>query len=312
MSLLDVGDAQRIHWEHHGNPDGIPVVCLHGGPGAGSSQGSRRLFDAALFRTVLFDQRGCGRSTPHVADPTVSLAVNTTWHLVEDIERLRIHLGIPRWLVFGGSWGSTLALAYAERYPESVTGLLLVAVTTSSPDEIDWLYRGARRFRPAEWDAFRLGAQLTDADPGSTMVIDSYARLIVHHDPTIRERAAADWCQWEDALLAHEPGSRPGSYSRRVDDARIAFARLCAHYFGHGAWLRPGQLVDDVHRIAHLPAELVHGRQDLSCPPDTVWRLAERWPAARLSLIEDAGHLGSAAFADAMEVAVDRLGVAVR
>ena len=317
MSGLDVGDGQRIHWDADGALDGIPVVCVHGGPGAGSSAGNRRLFDPAVFRTVLFDQRGCGLSTPHVSDPAVSLHANTTWHLVEDMERIREAAGVDQWLVFGGSWGATLALAYAQRHPERVLGVILVAVTTTSPAEIEWLYRGARRFRPAEWDVFRRGAA-ADAQPDVSAapdvydLITSYLDLVSSPEEAVRERAAHDWCTWEDALIAHESDGRPGSYSQRTGPDRIAFVRLCAHYFANRAWLRPGQLIDDVHRIAHIPAELVHGRHDLSCPPDTAWRLARAWPAANLQIVEGSGHTGSAALGQALRSSIDRFAAARR
>jgi proline iminopeptidase len=317
VSVLDVGDGQRIHWEISGDPGGIPVVCVHGGPGGGGSRGSRKLFDPSVFRPVLFDQRGCGESTPNVADPAVSLTANTTWHLVEDMERLRQHIGVERWVVYGGSWGATLALAYAQCHPERVLGMILVGVTTTSPGEIEWLYRGAARFRPAEWDAFRRGAGMAadldvSADPEVSDLIAAYLNLVSSPDAAVRERAAHDWCMWEDSLIAHETAGSPGSYGQRTGPDRIAFVRLCAHYFGNGAWLRPDQLIDDVHRIAHIPAELVHGRHDLSCPPDTVWRLARAWRAANLHIVEDSGHTGTPAFAHALRAAVDRLATALR
>ncbi|MDT5001214.1 MAG: proline iminopeptidase [Mycobacterium sp.] len=300
--MLDVGDGQRIHWELHGNPDGIPVVLLHGGPGAGGPRGTRKLFDQKLFRVTLFDQRGCGKSLPNVADPAVGLDANTTWHLVDDIERLRVQVGVERWLVYGGSWGSTLALAYAQRHPDRVSGLFLMAVTTSTPDEIDWLYRGAGRLFPEAWDAFRAGAG--DIGDSSAELIAAYGGLISSPDPRVRERAAYDWCTWEDALIAGESAGSPGSYSRRTGSDRIAFVRLCAHYFGNQAWLSDGQLLADVGRISGVPGRLVHGRNDIGCPPQTAWELAKAWPAAQLALIDDAGHTGSPAFAGAMHAAV--------
>jgi proline iminopeptidase len=217
--VLDVGDGQHLYWEVHGNPAGIPVVCLHGGPGGGGRRGNRKMFDPNLFRVTLFDQRGCGESLPNVADPAVALDANTTWHLVDDIERLRIQAGVDRWLVYGGSWGSTLALAYAQRHPHRVSGLLLVAV-----------YRGAGRLFPEAWDAFRAGAG--DIGDSSAELIAAYGGLISSPDPRVRERAAYDWCTWEDALIAHESSGSPGSYSSRTGLDRIAFVRLCAHYFG--------------------------------------------------------------------------------
>lgn len=303
MALLDVGDGQRIYWERHGDPDGIPVVHLHGGPGGGGGRGGRTMFDRNVFHTVLFDQRGCGGSVPNVADPAVSLEHNTTWHLVDDIERLRREIGVEKWLVYGISWGATLALAYAQRHPDRVTGLLLAAVTTTTPREIDWLYHGAGRLFPDAWDAFRAGAG-GDADT-AVELLDAYGRLVASPDPQVREAAARDWCAWEDALIAHEDAGLPGSYSVRTGPVRIAFVRLCAHYFGHLAWLRDGQLLDDIDRIGTLPGRLIHGRGDLSCPPQIAADLAEAWPAARLTLVDDAGHTGSTAFAKAIDEAVD-------
>jgi proline iminopeptidase len=298
MPLLDVGDGQRVYWEQHGNPAGIPVVCLHGGPGGGRIRGDRKLFDQTMFRSVVFDQRGCGDSTPNVADPSVPLDANTTWHLVDDVERLREHLGIDRWLVYGGSWGSTLALAYAQRHPARVTGLFLVAVTTSTLDEIDWLYRGLGRLLPEAWDAFRTGA-------GSDDVVAAYGRLVTDPDPAVRIRAAGDWVAWEDAVIAHEAAGTPGSYGRRTGSELVAFVRLCTHYFGNAAWLHDGQLLAGMPGIADVPGRMVHGRLDLGCPARTAWELATAWPAARLTLVDDAGHTGSPAFAAAMGAAVD-------
>lgn len=302
--MLDVGADQQIYWEVSGNPEGIPVICLHGGPGGGGGRGSRTLFDRNVFQTVLFDQRGCGKSLPNVADPAVSLDANTTWHLVDDIERLRERIGVERWMVYGGSWGSTLALAYAERHPERVTGLLLVAVTTTTPDEIDWLYRGAGRLRPEAWDAFQAGAGGGDS---TAELIAAYARLISSPDPEVRERAAYDWCTWEDALIAHETTGVPGAYSARMGDPRIAFVRLCTHYFGNQAWLRDGQLLNDIGRIQHVPGRLVHGRRDLGGPPKVAWDLAKAWPAAKLRLLDDAGHTATPEFAAAIEESIAEL-----
>ena len=303
--MLDVGDGQHVWYGESGNPDGIPVVCLHGGPGGGGSRGGWKLFEPNVFRTVLFDQRGCGESLPNVGDPAVPLDANTTPHLVADVERLREHLGIERWLVYGASWGSTLALTYAQRHPDRVTGLLLVAVTTSTPGEIDWLYRGVRRLVPDAWDDFRTGAGPGAHSDSSADLIAAYARLIADPDADVRERAAHDWCAWEDAVIAHESTGSPGNYSRRTGLDRVAFVRLAAHYFGHHAWLRDGELLAGIDAIGHLPGRMVHGRLDLSCPAETAWELAKRWPSARLALIDDAGHTGSPAFGAAIGDAVD-------
>lgn len=302
MPPLDVGDGQRVFWVQDGNPEGVPVVCLHGGPGGGRVRGHRKLFDQNVFRTITFDQRGCGDSVPHVSDPAVGLDANTTWHLIADIERLREHLGVERWLVYGGSWGSTLALAYAQTHPQRVSGLFLVAVTTTTPDEIDWLYRGVGRLLPREWEAFVAGAGGSDGSAVGDLLA-AYGSLVADPDPAVRERAAADWVAWEDAVIAHETAGAPGSYGRRAGADLVAFVRLCAHFFGNQAWLRDGQLLAGMPAIADLPGRMVHGRRDLGCPARTAWQLAKAWPAARLTLVDDAGHTGSPAFTAAMAAA---------
>ncbi|MFD9736122.1 prolyl aminopeptidase [Umezawaea sp. NPDC059074] len=297
--FLDVGDGNTLYWKTFGNPDGKPAVVLHGGPGGGSPKGTQRSFDPEKYRIVLFDQRGCGRSTPHASNPTTDLSVNTTDHLVADIEKLRDHLGIDRWLVFGGSWGSTLALAYAQRFPERVTELVLVAVTTGTRAETDWLYRGAARFFPAEWAAFRAG--VPDED-----LLAGYLRAVSDPDPEVREKAAATWCAWEDAVLSLEDNGNPTMFSDRADDAMIAMVRICAHYGLHGAWLEEGALVRDVGKLAGIPGVLIHGARDMSCPTEAAWRLAQGWPDAELFLVPDAGHKGSPEFADRIRAALAR------
>ena len=237
----------------------------------------RRGFDPRRYRAVLFDQRGCGRSVPHASDPATDLSRNTTEHLITDMEQLREQLAIDRWLLTGGSWGSTLMLAYAERYPHRVTQIVISAVTTSRRSEIDWLYRGAARFFPGEWERFRAGAS---AEPGDGDLLAAYARLLADPDPLIRNRAAADWRDWEDAVLSLEPGARPDSAIGGPDADTLAFARLCAHYYSHGAWLEEGALIRGAGRLAGIPGVLIHGRLDLSCPLDTAWELARAWPDA--------------------------------
>lgn len=301
--LLDVGDGNRIYWESSGNPHGRPALVVHGGPGSGGSRGSRRTFDPDSFRIVLFDQRGCGASLPHAADPGVDMAYNTTEHLLADMERLREHLGIERWLLYGGSWACTLILAYAQRHPDRVTGIVLVGVTMTRPQEIDWLYHGLRLLLPAEWERFRDGVPAADREGD---LVEAYRRLMEHPDPTVRERAAQDWCAWEDAVIAHETRGAPGQYSAKPDAARLAFVRICTHYFAHAAWLDDGRLLRDAHRLAGIPGVLVHGRLDLSAPLRTAWELARAWPGAELRIIEDSGHTGSPAMADAVREAVDR------
>jgi proline iminopeptidase len=285
--MLDVGNGNRVYWEICGNPAGKPAVLLHGGPGSGSSPGMRRGFDPARYRAVLFDQRGSGRSTPHASDPATRMEDNTTQHLIGDMERLREHLGIERWLVTGGSWGSTLALAYAEQYPERVGAIVLAAVTTTRRWEIDWLYRGVGRFFPGEWQRFREGVPEHQRDGD---LVAAYAGLMEHPDMAVRERAARDWCRWEDAVLSGEPEGSPAPYSDRPDAARLAFVRICSRYFAHGAWLEEGALIRSAGRLAGIPGVLIHGRRDLSSPLDTAWELAQAWPEATLHVLEASGH----------------------
>jgi len=288
--MLDVGDGNRVYWETCGNPDGKPALVVHGGPGSGCSTGMRRAFDPERFRIVLFDQRACGRSTPHASDPATDMSVNTTAHLLADMERLREHLGIERWLLHGGSWGSTLSLAYAERHSERVSEIVLVAVGTTRRSEIDWLYGGVGRFFPEAWERFRAGVPEADRDGD---LVAAYARLMEDPDPDVRARAARDWVTWEDAVISLEANGRPGAYSDRPPDALLAFVRICSHYFANGAWLEEGALLRDAGRLAGIPGVLVHGRLDLGGPIVTAWQLARAWPDAELVEVDDSGHTGS-------------------
>jgi proline iminopeptidase len=300
--MLAVGDGNEIHWEVHGNPDGKPAAVVHGGPGGGASSGLLRHFDLARYRVVLFDQRGCGRSTPHAGDPATDMRHNTTEHLIADVERLREHLGIDRWLLFGGSWGSTLILAYAQRFPHRVSEIVICGVTTTRRSEVDWLYRGVGMFFPAEWERFR------DAVPesGRADPVAAYARLMDDPDPDVRLRAATAWCAWEDTVISGEPNGTPGVYSDRPSADLVALVRICSHYFTAGAWLPEGALLRDAHRLAGIPGVLIHGRLDLSSPLDTAWHLARAWPDAELVVVEDAGHTGSDAMRAAMSDALGR------
>ncbi|GAA2386361.1 prolyl aminopeptidase [Streptomyces glaucosporus] len=290
--MLDVGDGHLMYWEVCGNPDGKPAAVVHGGPGAGCTDRARRLFDPGRYRVVLFDQRGCGRSTPHASDPAAGLRHNTTWHLVADMERLREHLGVERWLLYGGSWGSTLILAYAERHPERVSEIVLSGVTTTRRSEIDWLYRGVGRFFPEQRERFLAGVPDVPRDADGVALAGAYARLLEHPDAAVRERAAAGWCAWEDAVLSGETGGGAGPFGGRPSAEQLALVRICAHYFSHGAWLEEGALLRGAGRLAGIPGVLVHGRFDLSSPPDTAWELARAWPGAELTVVEQAGHLG--------------------
>jgi proline iminopeptidase len=288
--MLDVGDGNHVYWETCGNPDGRAALVVHGGPGSGCGPGSRRSFDPGHYRVVLFDQRGCGRSTPHASDPAADMSVNTTEHLLADMERLRQHLGIEEWLLYGGSWGSTLIVAYAERHPERVSAIVIPGVTTTRRSEIDWLYRGVGRFFPADWERFRAGVPEAERDGD---LVSAYARLTENPDPEVRGKAAADWLDWEDAVISQEPHGTPKAYSSRPPDAQLAFVRICAHYFSNGAWLDEGVLLRDAHRLAGIPGVLIHGRLDMGSPLVTAWELARAWPDARLVVVNDSGHTGS-------------------
>lgn len=299
QGLLDVGDGNRMYWEVHGNPDGKPAAVVHGGPGSGKSSG--RTLDPARYRVVLFDQRGCGRSTPHASDPDTDMSVNTTEHLIADLELLRQHLGIERWLLHGGSWGSTLILAYAERYPHRVSEIVLCGVTTTRRSEIDWLYRGVARFFPQEWEKFRAGAGTDGED-----LVAAYARLMESKDEAVREKATRDWCDWEDAVLSLEPNGKKNPFSSRPWRDRLALVRICAHFFAHGAWLEEGALLRDAGRLAGIPGVLIHGRLDLSGPLDTAWALTHAWPGSELVTVTDSGHTGSDAMRAEIRAALDR------
>ena len=284
QGLLDVGQGNRIYWDVAGNPDGKPAVVLHGGPGQGCTPNMRRGFDPERYRIVLFDQRGCGRSTPHASDPATDMRHNTTAHLVSDLERLREHLGIEKWLLRGGSWGCTLALAYAQQYPERVTEIVLSAISTSRRSEIDWLYRGVAPMFPAEWEKFRRGA-------GDPDVVAAYARLMESPEQAVRVQAAADWHAWEETVLSLEPGAKPPFFE--ASDAIMAFVRICSHYYANAAWLDEGVLIREAAKLAGIPGVIIHGRLDLSCPFTTAWELAQAWPGAELHGHTDSGHRGS-------------------
>lgn len=299
--LLDVGDGNRMYWQARGNPNGRPVLIVHGGPGSGRSNGAHKSFDAKRFQVVLFDQRGCGDSVPSAADPATDMSNNTTEHLLADIELLREHLGVGQWLLYGGSWGSTLILAYAQRHPERVAGIILAGVTMTRPQEIDWLYRGLRLLLPVKWEQFRSGVPANNRDGN---LVEAYRRLMESPDLAIRQQAAQDWCEWEDAVIAHETLGSPGQYSAKPDTAKLAFVRICTHYFAHNAWLDDGQLLRDAYRLAGIPGFLIHGRLDLAGPLLTAWELAQVWPTAELKIIDDSGHTGSPTMAQAISDAI--------
>ncbi|GAB2706077.1 prolyl aminopeptidase [Nocardia thraciensis] len=287
--MLDVGDGQRIYWEESGNPAGKPVVFLHGGPGGGTAPFHRQFFDPQAYRIVLFDQRGCGRSAPHIADGA-SLETNTTWHLVADIEKLRTHLGIERWQVFGGSWGSTLALAYAQTHPDRVTELVLRGIFLLRRKEIDWYYNGSAGYvYPDQWEKFLAPVPETDRQGD---LVSAYHRLLHSPDPEVATAAAVAWSTWEGATSSLLP--QPDRVAETAEPRfALAFARIENHYFVNGGFLDDGQLLRDIDRIAHIPAVIVQGRHDIVCPAVSAWDLHRAWPNSTLHLVGDAGHAAS-------------------
>ncbi|SFR20672.1 proline iminopeptidase [Lentzea waywayandensis] len=301
--MLEVGDGHSLYWEVSGNPDGKPAVALHGGPGSGSSPRMRGLFDPDRYRVVLFDQRNCGRSTPSATDPVADLSANTTQHLVGDIEALRVHLGIERWLVEGGSWGVTLALAYAQAHPERVTELVLVAVTSGDRRDTDWITRDMGRVFPREWERFRDGVPPAERDGDLSA---AYSRLLHDPDPEVRAKAAHEWCVWEDTHMSLAPDAEP-FLSVAEPAFQLAFARLVTHYWSHGCFLEEGQLLRDVERLHGIPAVLIHGRYDVSGPLGTAWALHRAWPGSELVVLDDTGH-GGGSMAAAIVAATDRFG----
>jgi proline iminopeptidase len=277
---LSVSALHTLYWETCGNPAGIPALFLHGGPGGGISPKSRRYFDPERYHVVLFDQRGAGQSTP-LGDTRE----NTTELLIEDIERLRQMLGIERWLVFGGSWGSTLSLAYAQAHPERCLGLVLRGIWLVSDEEIDWWLVGIRNFFPREWEAF--ANHVPEAERGDLLA--AYTSRLESTDPAVYTPAARAWSRYEGSCLHLLPS--PETINAFTEDPiALGIGRLEAHYFRHRAFLRPGQLLDDMARIRHLPGFIVHGRYDVLCPVRYAHALADAWPGSELRVIDDAGH----------------------
>ncbi|MBF9039568.1 prolyl aminopeptidase [Rhodobacterales bacterium LSUCC0387] len=278
--MLDVGEGHQIYMEQCGNPNGPAVAVLHGGPGGGCSPAMRRYFDPSVWRIILFDQRGCGRSRPHAA-----IRGNNTWHLVEDIERIRNTLGIEKWAVFGGSWGATLALIYAQTHPQSVAYLALRGVFLSMQRELDWFYgSGAGQFWPEQWQRF---VSLIPEDERGDLIA-AYNRRLFSGDMMVETRYARAWTAWENALASIESdgqgGDCPADYAR-------AFARLENHYFVNRGFLEEdGQILKNMHRIAHIHGVIVQGRYDMICPPQSAYSLAARWPSGHLQMVKAAGH----------------------
>ena len=279
--FLDVGDGHTIYWERVGTRGGKPAVFLHGGPGGGINPTQRRLFDPSLYDVILFDQRGCGRSTPHA-----ELEANTTWHLVADIERLRELFGFEKWLVFGGSWGSTLALAYSQTHPDRVSELVLRGVYTVTKAELDWYYQfGVSEMFPEKWERFI--APIPPEERGDLMA--AYRKRLTGEDRAAQIEAAKAWSLWEGETITLLP--QPETSDRFGEDQfALAFARIENHFFTHGAWLEEGQLLRDAVKLAGIPGVIVHGRYDMPCPARYAWQLSNAWPDAEFFLIEGAGH----------------------
>lgn len=278
--MLDVGDGHRVYVEQCGQPDGIPVVVVHGGPGGGCSPAMRRYFNPAKYRIILFDQRGCGRSRPHA-----SVTANTTWHLVADMELIRKTLGIDQWIVFGGSWGATLSLIYAEEHPDHVAALVLRGVFLMTKAELDWFYAGgAGQFWPDVWAKFVAPIPEDERDD----LIGAYHRRLFSGDLMQETRYARAWAAWENALASMASngttGDSPAEYAR-------AFSRLENHYFYHAGFLEEdGQILKRIDRIKHIPGFIVQGRYDMICPPKAAWSLSQAWPKSQIEFIGRAGH----------------------
>lgn len=279
--MLDVGDGHQIYWERFGTKGAKPAVFLHGGPGGATSPSHRRLFDPALYDVILFDQRGCGKSAPHA-----SIEANTTWHLVADIERLRQMIGAEKWLVFGGSWGSTLALAYAETHPERVSELVLRGIYTLTKAELNWYYQfGVSEMFPDKWERFC--APIPEHERHEMMA--AYRRRLTGTDREEQLRCAVAWSSWEGETITLLPNP---DYSDHFYDPEfaLAFARIENHFFVHAGWLEEGQLLRDAYKLKDIPGVIIHGRYDMPCPAKYAWALHKAWPKADFHLIEGAGH----------------------
>jgi proline iminopeptidase len=285
--MLNVDKGELIYWETCGNPRGKPALVLHGGPGSGCVPWHRRLFNPNTYRIVLFDQRGCGRSKPHASAPHTDLATNNTANLVKEIELLREYLDIDRWLLWGGSWGSTLALVYAETHVNRVTEMILWGVTTGRHSEFDWLFRGGVAvFFPEQWDRLRAALPVAERDGD---IVNAYHRLLNDPDPTVHRRAAEAWCTWESATLEWPPTNELAQ--RFTDPAfALAFARIVTHYVSHNAWLEDGSLLRGAEPLANIPGIMVNGRFDFQAPIGNAWELHRAWPQAELVIVDKAGH----------------------
>jgi proline iminopeptidase len=277
---LPLGGGQLMYWEQVGNPSGKPVLFLHGGPGAGAGAVHRRFFDPHHWRVIIFDQRGSGRSTP-----MGSIEDNTTPHLVSDIEQLRAHLGIASWLLFGGSWGSTLALAYAQSHPECVVGAILRGIFLGRPTEVEWFLHGIKRVFPEAHAAF--AGFLPEHERAD--LLNNYFKRLASPDPSVHLPAARAWSVYEGSCSTLLPSFEAVSAFAQ-DRSALGLARIEAHYFRHDLFLPEGGLLGHMHKLRHIPGEIIQGRYDMICPPQSAFDLAKSWPGARLTIIPDAGH----------------------
>ncbi len=278
---LQVDDLHTLYIEECGSPEGVPVIFLHGGPGGGCSPYHRRFFDPSIYRIILFDQRGCGKSTPHA-----SLEQNTSWDLVQDIERIRYRLSIQKWVVFGGSWGSTLALLYAQTHPEQVSGLILRGIFLARDKDVQWFYQqGTNKLFPDYWQKFIEPVPV--AERGD--MVAAYSRLLNGDDEAVQLKAAKAWSVWEGMTATLQTDA--GVVSSFSDShTALSIARIECHYFMNSCWLEPNQIIANIERIRHIPGYIVQGRYDVICPVEQAWELAAAWPEANLTIVGDAGH----------------------
>ncbi len=283
--LLQVDATHNIYWEESGNPKGNPILFLHGGPGSGLNPSQRCFFDPSHYRIILIDQRGCGKSTPHA-----SLENNTTWNLIEDIEKVRKLLQIESWIVFGGSWGSTLSLAYAETHPDKVKGLIIRGIFLCRKKEIHWFYKfGAHHLFPDEWEKYL--APIPEEERKD--LVSAYYKRLTSPNPEIRLQAAKAWASWEAATLKLQFDAKTFADFTK-DSASDAIARIECHYFMNNAFFKTDNwLIENVDKIRHIPAYIIHGRYDVICPLENAWELHKAWPEAILQIIPAAGHAGS-------------------
>jgi proline iminopeptidase len=300
--MLDVGDGHSLYWELSGNPNGKPVVFLHGGPGGGSSPEHRRQFNPDKFKILVFDQRGCGRSTPYA-----SLEHNTTWDLVDDIEKLRTEVAkVDRWQVFGGSWGSTLALAYAETYPERATELVLRGVFLFDQNELDWMYKpgGASQVYPDKFEEFL--APIPDSERGD--MVEAYRKRLTSDDEDVQLAAAKAWSKWEGEIVTLLPSPSTIDHFTEAGVA-VAIARIENHYMANHGWFEEGQLLRGAEKLRSIPGVIVQGRHDTCTPPAAAWKLKHAWPEVELNIVPDGGHLFSEpGILDGLIRATDRFG----